>query len=209
MSTDRMLNHETVFVCAATSAAAFACDGTGSASSIARQTAGAFALAIAGSAGGCVLAGDASAKVYASAQARSKAEVWLSAYFEAIALAATCGKCEAFTTSWGYIEKWVFLEAIAKAEFKVCLPSADQVFQHFNHRICHRVCVCRRQANLVVMITNRKTIPHNDVNVCTVCSVLSLVPLYAMPSRCTFLVAECCVHAILTISLSEVIFHHL
>jgi hypothetical protein len=133
MSTVRVWNQEPVFVCAASSAIAFACDGTGSHSSIASATAEAYASAIAGIVGGCVLAGDASAKVYASAQARAGAEIWVSAFFEAMASAATCEKCAAFADSWGYIKKWVFLEAIAKAEYKVCLPSADRAFQHSKH----------------------------------------------------------------------------
>jgi hypothetical protein len=45
----------------------------------------------------------------------------VSAYFAALAEATTCTKCEAWADSLGYIEKYVFLEAIAKAEIKVCL----------------------------------------------------------------------------------------
>jgi hypothetical protein len=59
--------------------------------------------------------------VKASAEAKAQAEVWVSAYFAALAEATTCTKCEAWADSLGYIEKYVFLEAIAKAEIKVCL----------------------------------------------------------------------------------------
>jgi hypothetical protein len=121
-------------VCAAASAAAFACDGTGSAASVAKATASAYAAAVASVTATCVLAGDATASVKASAEARAKAEVWVSAYFDAIASAATCGTCKAWASSWGYIEKWVFLEAIAKAEVKVCCIFHFLVF-FFSRRI--------------------------------------------------------------------------
>jgi hypothetical protein len=68
----------------------------------------------------CVLTGDASASVKATADATAKANVWVSSYFDAIAEASNCKTCEAFANSWGYIEKWVFLEAIAWAEVAVC-----------------------------------------------------------------------------------------
>jgi hypothetical protein len=107
-------------VCAAASAAAFACDGTGSAEAIATQTAKAYAAAVASATVTCVLAGDATASVKASAQARARAEIWISAYFDAISFAATCETCQSWASAWGYIEKWVFLEAVAKAEVRVC-----------------------------------------------------------------------------------------
>jgi hypothetical protein len=70
----------------------------------------------------CVLVGDASAKVTALANAKAKAEVWVSSYFGAVAAAGDCETCSAYAASWGYISKYVFLEAIASAGVKVCHP---------------------------------------------------------------------------------------
>jgi hypothetical protein len=115
--------------CAAASAAVFLCDGTGSAESIASQTASAYALAVADAIAYCVLTGP-SAKAHATAAARARAEIWVSAYFDALTQAISCVKCSEWGYSWGYIKKWVFLEAITRAEVKVC-------------RVSQRRCMCQ------------------------------------------------------------------
>jgi hypothetical protein len=103
-------------------AAAYVCDGTGSSEEAAYATASAYAAAVASVVANCVLAGDASASVKAAADARARAEVWVSAFFDVVAQATDCEKCEAWASSWGYIEKYVFLEAIAQAGVRVCFP---------------------------------------------------------------------------------------
>jgi hypothetical protein len=106
-------------VCLGASAAAFLCDGTGFAESIASQTASAYALAVADAIAYCVLTGP-SAKAHATAAARARAEIWVSAYLDALSQATMCVKCSEWGYSWGYIKKWVLLEAITRAEVKVC-----------------------------------------------------------------------------------------
>jgi hypothetical protein len=107
----------------AASAAAYLCDGVGSAYDVASQTASAYAEALAYAAAQCVLVGDSSAKAYASAQAKAKAEIWVSADFEAYAEATNCETCQSWAYSWGYVSKHVLLEAVAEVEVKVCNAS--------------------------------------------------------------------------------------
>jgi hypothetical protein len=78
----------------------------------------------------CSLTGESIASVKAFADARAKANLWVSSYFDAVAEASNCKTCKAFASSWGYIEKWVFLEAIARAEVAVCyvLDGRNQQF---------------------------------------------------------------------------------
>jgi hypothetical protein len=109
-------------VCAAASASAFVCNGAGTSAAAAQSTASAYAAAVASVVADCVLVGDATAKVTALANAQAKAEVWVGAYFDAFAAAGDCETCSAFASSWGYISKYVFLEAIATAGVKVCHP---------------------------------------------------------------------------------------
>jgi hypothetical protein len=136
-------------VCVAANAAAYICDGTGSSNDIAAQTASAYASAVASVVANCVLVGDSSAKVHAVAEAKAQAEIWVSSYFEAVANAANCETCEAWAYSWGYISKWVFLEAIAKAEVKVCNVSypMNQLFWHKTSRLPY----CFANINPVVL----------------------------------------------------------
>lgn len=68
----------------------------------------------------CELSGDASVSVNAKTRARATAEIWATSYFDAFASADNCQKCDAYADSYGYITKYVFLEAIAEAEIKVC-----------------------------------------------------------------------------------------
>ena len=44
------------------------------------------------------------------------------AYAQAFADASVCDKCEAFALSWGYVEEYVFLKAVAeaKATVRIC-----------------------------------------------------------------------------------------
>jgi hypothetical protein len=99
---------------------AYLCEGVGDANAIAEHTASAYAAAVASVVADCVLVGDASAKVTALANARAQAEVWVSSYFKAASLTTDCITCSAFASSYGYISKYVFLEAIATAEVQVC-----------------------------------------------------------------------------------------
>jgi hypothetical protein len=98
----------------------YLCHGIGTTAALARQTASAYAAAVASAVANCILVGDASAKVTALANANAKAEVWVTSYFDAIASAADCKTCTLYAQSWGYVSKYVFLEAIATAGVKVC-----------------------------------------------------------------------------------------
>jgi hypothetical protein len=109
-------------VCAAGSVSAYLCDGLGTAAGAAQAAASAYAAAVASAAASCILVGDARAKEASLANARAKAEAWVSAHFDAITTAVDCEKCSPFVVSWGYIHKYVFLEAISTAEGKVCHP---------------------------------------------------------------------------------------
>jgi hypothetical protein len=99
---------------------AYICDGVYDAYAVAQETASAYAAAVASVVADCVLVGDATAKVTALANARAKAEVWVKSYFSAFTFTFDCIGCSAFAESYGYISKYVFLEAIATAEVKVC-----------------------------------------------------------------------------------------
>lgn len=105
---------------AAAQARAYICDGAGSVDAIAAETASAFALAVASASVDCRLEGDASVHVDAKASAYAQAEIWAAAYFNAYAFGTNCETCDAFAESYGYIEKYVFLQAVADAEVKVC-----------------------------------------------------------------------------------------
>lgn len=85
------------------------------ASDIAADTAEAFALAVASASVACELEGDAMVQVDASASAVAAAKVWVAAYAEAFAGAGDCDQCDAYATSFGYIEQEVFLKAVAEA----------------------------------------------------------------------------------------------
>jgi hypothetical protein len=115
-------------VCAAASAVKYLCNGDGDPLVIAQQTASAYAAAVASVVANCVLVGDVSAKVTALANARAKAEVWVNSYFDAYAFGSDCKTCDAFARSWGFISKYVFLEAIASAEVKVCHETVPTMF---------------------------------------------------------------------------------
>jgi hypothetical protein len=121
----------TLYVCAAASAVKYLCNGDGDPLVIAQQTASAYAAAVASVVANCVLVGDVSAKVTALANARAKAEVWVNSYFDAYAFGSDCKTCEAFAHSWGFISKYVFLEAIASAEVKVCHEIVPTMFLSF------------------------------------------------------------------------------
>jgi hypothetical protein len=110
-------------VYAAASASKAVCSGVDFVQTAANQTASAYASAVASVVADCILVGDATAKVNAVANARAKAEVWVASYFDAFAAAGDCETCESFARSYGYISKYVFLEAIATAEVKVCTVS--------------------------------------------------------------------------------------
>jgi hypothetical protein len=111
---------------AAISASNFVCSGSDFVETAAQQTASAYASAVASVVADCILVGDATAKVHAVANARAKAEVWVTSYFNAFSAAGDCETCEAFSRSYGYISKYVFLEAIATAEVKVCTASTSR-----------------------------------------------------------------------------------
>jgi hypothetical protein len=106
-------------VCAAASAVKYLCKGDGDAHAIAVATASAYAAAVASVVAKCVLVGDVSAKITALANAEAKAKVWVNSYFDSFAFGADCKTCDSIANSWGFISKYVFLEAIAKAQIKV------------------------------------------------------------------------------------------
>jgi hypothetical protein len=103
-------------------ASARICKGAGTDTDVALAAASAYAAACASVVAECVLVGDASAKVTALAKAQAKAEIWVASYFDAIAFASDCEACKAYAQSWGYIEKYVLLDAVAKAGGTVCHP---------------------------------------------------------------------------------------
>jgi hypothetical protein len=86
---------------------------------IAEATAEAFALAVATASAECELNGTAQAYVNADAKAEARANVWLEAYASAFASASVCDNCEAYASSWGYVSKHVFLEAVAEVSVQV------------------------------------------------------------------------------------------
>jgi hypothetical protein len=53
---------------------------------------------------------------------QDKAKKWVPEYFNSFASASAsgCKNCTGFTTSWGYIEKYVLLRGTAAAEYTVC-----------------------------------------------------------------------------------------
>lgn len=121
-----MLVCEFTLLHTAATAAAFIC-GTGSADAhaVASATASAFAKAVASASVYCELSGDATGRANAHANAYIKAEKWLTAYADAFALAVQCEHCESFAYSWAYVQKHVFLEAMASADATVrvyCSP---------------------------------------------------------------------------------------
>ena len=118
--------------CAGADAAAYICNGESgkSAHSIAEATASAFAQAVASASATCEVQGHAEVHVAASASAIAAAEVWVAAYAQAFASAGDCDKCDAYSASYGYVEKEVFLKAVAQADVKVRLPA-------------HRVKACK------------------------------------------------------------------
>ena len=63
----------------------------------------------------CEVEGEGGAYVNAHANAKAAGEVFVSAYAQAFASATDCDTCEAYAQSFGYIEKHVFLKAIADA----------------------------------------------------------------------------------------------
>jgi hypothetical protein len=122
----------TIFICyvdhfsllAVADASAYICDsGTKKTDvQIAEETAEAFAVAVASASAQCDLQGTTNAYVNAHAQAKAAAEVFVQAYAAAWASAGDCEKCGAFVGSFGYVEKYVFLEAVASTGFNVCPP---------------------------------------------------------------------------------------
>jgi hypothetical protein len=79
------------------------CKGAGTAAAVAQATASVYAVAVASMVANCVLVGEASAKVTALANAKAKAEVWVSSYFGTVATAGDCETCSAYATSWEYV----------------------------------------------------------------------------------------------------------
>jgi hypothetical protein len=135
---------------------AYLCDGTGDANAIAEATAEAFAAAVVSVVAECVLVGNATAKVTALANARAQAEVWVNSYFSASAFSSDCKTCNAFASSYGYISKYVFLEAIAAAEVTVChqfMPSGKTCVQKYpaNWTVTCAHIACFEQHDVIVL----------------------------------------------------------
>lgn len=51
--------------------------------------------------------------------AKATADIWAQQYLEAFDNAVDCSKCADYTTSVGYLWRWVFFDAVTKAEPKV------------------------------------------------------------------------------------------
>jgi hypothetical protein len=104
---------------AAAAAGAYLCSetGTATAETTAQATATLFAEAVARASVFCE--GDTPK---ASVLATQAAEDWLEAYAEAFAQSSVCNTCESTVSSWGYVAKYVFLEAVASASAIVRLP---------------------------------------------------------------------------------------
>jgi hypothetical protein len=108
---------------AAAGAAAYMC-GTGSAKAHAavEATATLFAQACAHAPAYCEASGDTQFYSGAHANAVATAEAWLDAYVEAFAQASVCGVCDVHASSWIYVLKYLFLEAVASASAIVRHP---------------------------------------------------------------------------------------
>lgn len=109
---------------------AFVCgtDGTADAYAAASATASAFATAIAEVSATCVVSGDAQGTAYGFAEAQAEASVWLEAYASALSAAISCGnQCSAFTDSFAYVGKDVFLSAYAATEATINAYSSDPI----------------------------------------------------------------------------------
>lgn len=120
-------------VCAAAHAQEYICSGGSGVHSehdIAEATAEAFAIAVATASADCELEGDAAVYVKAGAHAKAAAEVFVEAYADAFASSTVCGTCDAYASSWGYVSKHVFLEAVAKAGFLVCTLQIPHLPSH-------------------------------------------------------------------------------
>jgi hypothetical protein len=98
----------------------FLCDGTGSEGDISNRTAAVFASAAFARA--CLPYGLPNSPEEVLEDVRGRVDVWLYALLDAMTYGSTCEKCEAWASSWGYIVKWVFMDAITKAEYHVRIP---------------------------------------------------------------------------------------
>lgn len=109
-------------LCAAGNAAAYMCgegEGSATAEATAEATATLFAKAVAEASASCDICGEGSGYANAYAKATAVAEEWLVAYAEAFSQASVCNKCDAFAQSWGYVEEYVFLKAVAESKATV------------------------------------------------------------------------------------------
>jgi hypothetical protein len=108
---------------AAAAAGAYLCSetGTATAETAAQATATLFAEAVARASVFCE--GDTAFYTpKASVLATQAAKDWLDAYAEAFAETSVCNTCESTVSSWGFVAKYVFLEAVASASAIVRLP---------------------------------------------------------------------------------------
>jgi hypothetical protein len=105
----------------AASAAAYMCGGDdfGPAGAVADFTATLFAQAVAQASVYCEASSAAQNYANANVNAFQAAEAWLAAYTEAFANSTICNKCEYYEQSWGYVEQYVFLEAVGNASYSV------------------------------------------------------------------------------------------
>jgi hypothetical protein len=118
---------------AAAAAGAYLCSetGTATAETAAQATATLFAEAVARASVFCEAEGDTAFYAKADVLATQAAEDWIEAYAEAFAESSVCNTCASTVSSWGYVAKYVFLEAVASASATVrpppLLPSSEKL----------------------------------------------------------------------------------
>jgi hypothetical protein len=130
---------------AVAAASQWACgdDQSGDPYDVAVATAKVFAKAVAGAFVYCKAMGDTKFYAKATAEATATLETWLTAYAEAFASAGVCGVCDSYAESFGYVQKYVCLEAVAMAEAEVCyklVTSPSHVCKAFTSLLAHCAC---------------------------------------------------------------------
>jgi hypothetical protein len=105
-------------------AIAYGCgdDASADAHAVAEATAEVWARAVASAYVYCEGEGETILHAKASADAEATLETWLTTYADAFAQATLCGVCDSYAHSWVYVQKYVFLDAVAHAEAEVCHP---------------------------------------------------------------------------------------
>lgn len=98
---------------------AFICgDGSTDAPALAKQTATAFAHAVADASAHGDVHG-LSCFEHSGAAVQDTAELWLNSYAEVLENSAECGLCKTWPESWEFVRKEVFLSALVNVELLV------------------------------------------------------------------------------------------